>query len=235
MKILVLNPNTSKLVTKKIADAVNKVARKDVELVVEQIEHGPEALESYHDETLAYPYILEKVEKANAEGFNAIVLAAFCDPGIEALRERSAIPIYGAEETTLSIALLLGNKFSILTEKKHKESVKRQHVRKLGLEQRFAGVRALNMGVVEIAEKGEQVLERGIELGKKMIIEDGAEVIVMGCASMAGYQDELAEKLGVPILDPVTITYKVAEGLADIQTVHSKVGLYATPEPKKWV
>jgi allantoin racemase len=90
------------------------------------------------------------------------------------------------------------------------------------------------MGVVEIAEKGEQVLERGIELGKKMISEDGAEVIVMGCASMAGYQDELAGKLGVPILDPVTITYKVAEALAEIGTVHSKVGLYATPEPKKW-
>lgn len=235
MKILVLNPNTSKLVTQKIADAVNKVARKDVEHVVEQIEHGPEALESYHDETLAYPYILERVEKANAERFSAIVLAAFCDPGIEALRERSAIPIYGTEETTLSIALLLGNKFGILTEKKHKESVKRQHVRKLGLEQRFAGVRALNMGVVEIAEKGEQVLERGIELGKKMIVEDGAEVIVMGCASMAGYQDELAKKLGVPILDPVTITYKVAEGLADIQTMHSKIGLFATPAPKKWI
>ena len=91
------------------------------------------------------------------------------------------------------------------------------------------------MRVVEIAEKGEQVLERGTELGKKMIEEDGAEVIVMGCASMAGYQNKLAEKLGVPILDPVTITYKVVEGLADIQTVPSKIGLYATPAPKKWV
>jgi allantoin racemase len=214
---------------------VRKVARKDVELVVERIEHGPEALESYHDETLAYPYILEKVEKANTEGYSAIVLAAFCDPGIEALRERSVIPIFGTEETTLSVALLLGHKFGILTEKKHKESVKRQHVRKLGLEQRFAGVRALDMSVVEIAEKGAQVLERGIELGEKMIREDGAEVIVMGCASMAGYQDELSEKLGIPILDPVTITYKIAEGLAEIGIVHSKAGLYAVPKPQRWI
>ena len=107
------------------------------------------------------------MEKANAKGFSAIVLAAFCDPGIEALRERSAIPIYGTEETTLSIALLLGNKFSILTEKKHKESVKRQHVRKLGLEQRFAGVRALNMGVVEIAEKVLRFWNAASSSGKK--------------------------------------------------------------------
>jgi allantoin racemase len=235
VKILILNPNTSELVTEKIAEAVRKVAREDADYVVERIEHGPEALESYHDETLAYPYILEKVERANAEGFSAVVLAAFCDPGIEALRERSAIPVFGTEETTLAIALLLGNKFSILTEKKHKESVKRQHVRKLGLEQRFAGVRALDMGVVEIAEKGEQVLKRGIQLGRKMIEEDGAEVIVMGCASMAGYQDELSKALGVPILDPVTITYKVAEGLAEVGIRHSKIGLFAEPAPKKWI
>jgi len=188
VKILVLNPNTSKLVTKKIEDAVKKVARKDVEYVVEQIEHGPEALESYHDETLAYPYILEKVEKANAKGFSAIVLAAFCDPGIEALRERSAIPIYGTEETTLSIALLLGNKFSILTEKKHKESVKRQHVRKLGLEQRFAGVRALNMGVVDKVLLSEALDEEKIEEFEKAAEKVGSEVVLISVETREGVQ-----------------------------------------------
>ena len=49
MKILILNPNTSELVTEKIAEAVRKVARADADYVVERIAHGPEALESYHD------------------------------------------------------------------------------------------------------------------------------------------------------------------------------------------
>lgn len=233
MKILVLNPNASEMVTKKIETAVRKVARKDVEVVVDKLPHGPEVLESYYDEALATPYSIEKVKWANQEGFDAVIIAAFCDPGIEALKEISDIPVYGTEEAAFSAALLLGNKFAILTEKKQKESVKAQHVRKLGLESRFANVRALGMGVVEIGEDEEKVKQRGIELAQYMIDEDKAEVIIMGCASMAGYSQEMEAKLGVPILDPVTVTYKMVEALTELGIKHSKIGLFARPAEQK--
>lgn len=234
MKILVLNPNTSRLVTDKIEKVVRKVARKDVEVVVDCLEHGPEVLESYYDEARATPYSIEKVQQANREGFDAVIIAAFCDPGIEALKEISDIPVYGTEEAAFSAALLLGNKFAILTEKKQKESVKAQHVRKLGLESRFANVRALGMGVVEIAEDERKVIDRAVELSRRMIDEDKAEVIIMGCASMAGYSAELEEKLQVPILDPVSVAYKMVEGLTELGIRHSKIGLFARPAEQKW-
>ena len=66
-----------------------------------------------------------------------------------------------------------------------------------------------------------------------MVEEDGAEVIIMGCASMAGYSADLERELGVPVLDPVAVTLKVVEGLTEIGVRHSKIGLYATPEPKR--
>ncbi len=234
MRILVLNPNTSRLVTEKIEKVIRKVARKDVEVVVDCIEHGPEVLESYYDEARATPYSIEKVQEANRDGFDAVIIAAFCDPGIEALKEISDIPVYGTEEAAFSAALLLGNKFAILTEKKQKESVKAQHVRKLGLESRFANVRALGMGVVEIAEDERKVIDRAIELSRRMIDEDKAEVIIMGCASMAGYSAELEEKLQVPILDPVSVAYKMVEGLTELGIRHSKIGLFARPAEQKW-
>ncbi len=235
MKILVLNPNTSEMVTKKIEMAVMAVARKDVEVTVDRIEHGSEVLESYYDEAISAPYIIEKVKQANRAGYDAIIIAAFCDPGIEALKEISDVPVYGTAETTFSVALLLGNKFAILTEKKHKESVKIQQVRKMGLESRFAGVRALGMGVMDIGEEEEKVKIRGIEAARQMIEQDKAEVIIMGCASMAGYSQEMEDVLGVPILDPVTVTYKVVEGLTELRIMHSKIGLYATPAEQKWL
>ena len=234
MKIYVLNPNTSELVTEKVRNVLMTVARKDVEVTVDQIDCGPEVLESYYDEAMAAPYIVEKIKRANDDGYDAVVLAAFCDPVLEALKEISDIPVYGIEEATFSVALLLGNKFAILTEKKHKESVKVQHVRKLGLESRFANVRALDMGVVEIAEDGKKVLERGIEVSQRMINEDKAEVIIMGCASMAGYSKELEDALGVPVIDPVTTAYKLVEALTELGIRHSKKGLYAKPVAQKW-
>jgi allantoin racemase len=229
MRILVLNPNTSSAVTARIEEVVRRVAAPGTDVVVRQIAHGPDVLESYYDESIAAPHIIEAVRQANDEGFHAVVLAAFCDPAIEAAREVSSIPIFGLEETTLAVALLLGNTFGILTEKPHKTAVKAQHVRKMGLESRFAAVRSLGMGVAEIAADPERVKRVGLDIARRMVEQDGAEVIVMGCASMAGYSDDLEQELGVPVLDPVAVTFKVAEALTQIGIRHSKRGLYATP------
>lgn len=233
MKILVLNPNTSAAVTARVAAVVHKIARPETQAVVTQVSRGPEALESCYDESVASPFILEAVQAANRDGYDAVVLAAFCDPALEAVKEISTVPVYGLEETAFSVALLLGNKFGILTEKKHKVAVKQQHVRKHGLESRFASVRPLNMGVTEMAADPEKVRNAGIEIGHRMVEEDGAEVIILGCASMAGHAEEMERALGVPILDPVAVTFKVAEALTEIGIHHSKIGLYALPALKK--
>ena len=233
MNILILNPNTSKLVTQKINDIIKRIARKDVNAVVTQIEAGPESLESYFDEIQAGPYIIKSVTGAQ-DKFDSVLLAAFCDPCIEALKEISSIPIFVMEEVVFSSALLLGNKFGILTEKKHKEAVKVQHVRKMGLLSRFASVKALDMGVVEIAENPERAKERSIAIAKEMVYNDGAEVIILGCASMTGYSEELANEIGVPFLDPVITSYKIVEGLTDGGLCHSKKGLFSKPKNQKW-
>jgi allantoin racemase len=233
MRILVLNPNTSTAVTDRIEGVIRRIARPGTEVRISQIAHGPEVLESYYDECLASSSILESVIEAGRGGYDAIVLAAFCDPALEAAKEISSIPVYGLEETSFSAALLLGNKFGILTEKKHKVAVKQQHVRKHGLQDRFASVRPLNMGVAEIATEPENVKRTGIEICRKMVEEDGAEVIILGCASMAGYADEVQQAVGVPILDPVAVTFKTAEALTEIGVRHSKIGLYARPAPQK--
>lgn len=175
MKILVLNPNTSEIVTQKVAAVIDRIKRPDTIVVTKSVPHGPVSLESFYDEALATPYSIECVKQANEEGFDAVINAAFCDPGIEALKEISDIPVYGLEECAFSAALLYGNKFGILTEKKHKESVKSREVRKHGLESRFAGVKALNMGVVEMAEQPEKVKEVGIQVAKDLI-DNGADV-----------------------------------------------------------
>jgi allantoin racemase len=233
MKLLVLNPNTSSIVTEKVAGVIRRIAHADTEYVVRQIAHGPEALESYYDESIAAPYILEAVKEANQQGFDALILAAFCDPVLEAVKEISNIPVYGIEEASFSTALLLGDKFGILTEKKQKEAVKIQHVRKHGLLERFAGVRALNLGVVEIGNNPAKVKEIGITICRKLVEEDKAEVIILGCASMAGYDRDIEQAVGVPVLDPVAVTFKLVEGLTSLGVHHSKIGVFALPSPSK--
>jgi len=71
-------------------------------------------------------------------------------------------------------------------------------------------------------------------LAHRMVEEDGAEIIIMGCAAMAGYSDELEHELRFPVLDPLKVTLKVTEALVDLGLTHSRIGLYASPTPREF-
>ncbi|NLE76225.1 MAG: aspartate/glutamate racemase family protein [Chloroflexi bacterium] len=235
MRILIINPNTSQAITDKVRAVAQKVKRSDCEITAICPEHGPVTIESSFDEAYAIAPTIDLVKKANEEGqYDAIILACFCEVGVEAAREVSAIPVLGMEEPTLAMALVLGEKFGIMTEKAPRVPMKVRHIRRYGLMERLASVRPLGLGVAELNAdpKGTQAL--GMALARQMIEEDHAEVIIMGCAAMAGYSDEIQRELGIPVLDPMTVSLKVAEAIVDMKQTHSRVGLYAPPAPKEF-
>ena len=69
--------------------------------------------------------------------------------------------------------------------------------------------------------------EKLIEMAKEMINE-GAELILIGCTAIlpalgVGSTQRLSEKLGIPIIDPVGITIKVADMLVSLNLSQSKL------------
>ena len=75
-----------------------------------------------------------------------------------------------------------------------------RYLRQMGLTDRFAGERPLEMSVAETAS-GEKTLERMIDVARQLKEQDGAEAIVMGCAGMARHRRPLEEAIGVPVID----------------------------------
>jgi allantoin racemase len=232
MKIFVINPNTSQTMTDHIREALEAVKRSDTELTVTCPDRGPETIESAYDEAFAIPPTLGLVKKANDEGYDAVILACFSDPGLEAAREVSVIPVIGIEESTLHIAAMLGAKFSILTPRKQRIPSKCEHVHIRGLSHFLASVRSLDLTVAETDSDPAKTKQRLMDVAKIAVEEDGAEVIVMGCAGMAGYAREIEETLSVKVLDPAAVALKTAEAMADLGLTHSKAGLFATPPEK---
>lgn len=229
MKILLINLNTSKTITDKMRDVVLKIKRSDTEVEVVCPDSGPTAIDSSYDEAYAVPAMLEVVRKANNHDFDAIILGCFCDAGVEAAREISDIPVIAMEEATLALAITLGSKFSIMTEKQPRVAMKELHIRRAGLLDRLASIRPLGLSVAELDAKPEETKHKGLCLAKKMVDEDGAEVIIMGCAAMAGYSESIEQEVRVPVLDPTAVAFKWAEMVVDLGLTHSKVGLYHTP------
>jgi allantoin racemase len=233
-KILIINPNTSVQMTEKIKAVAEAAKGPTCQVTVVCPQRGPVTIESSYDEAYAIAPTIDLVRQANEADYDAIILACFCEVGVEAAREISSIPVLGLEEATLSIALLLGEKFGIMTEKRPRVAMKVRHIRRYGLLERLAAVRPLERSVAELAADPEGTKAAGLALARRMIEEDGAEVIIMGCAAMAGYSDDLERELGIPVLDPLKVSLKVTEALVDLGLTHSRLGLYAPPSPKEF-
>jgi len=234
MKIMVINPNTSASMTDHIRAELSKIKRSDTELDVVCPEKGPLTIESSYDRSLAVPELLKLVKKANDEKYDGVIINGFGDPGLESAREISTILVSGIEETVLHIASMLGAKFSIMTPVKNLMPNKYQEVRHYKLEQWLASVRTTEMKVAEVDADPQRAKNKIMEVAKLAVEEDGAEVIILGCAAMLGYADEISRSLGVTVLDPTSVTLKITEGMIDAGIVHSKKGLFAAPPEKEY-
>ncbi|MGD9002182.1 MAG: aspartate/glutamate racemase family protein [Anaerolineae bacterium] len=233
MRIFVINPNTSESMTDHIRRELERIKRPDTELNVVCSEYGPITIESAYDEALAQPATLERVQQANEQGYDAVILACFSDPGLDAAKEISEIPVIGIEEATMHMAAMLGHKFSITTSGYNRVPTRELHARERGLENSFASTMVLEMSVAEMDAKPEKAKARILEVARKAIAEEGTEVIILGCAGLAGYAEDVERELGVVVLDPTSVALKVAEAMVDLGLRHSKVRRYARPPAKE--
>jgi allantoin racemase len=89
------------------------------------------------------------------------------------------------------------------------------------------------MSVLEMDSNPQKAKEKIIELARKAVKEDRAEVIILGCAGLAGYSEDIERELGVVVLDPSSVALKVAEAMVDLGLHHSKVGRFSFPPAKE--
>jgi len=109
-----------------------------------------------------------------------------------------------------------------------------------GLEKKLASFRVLNFTVNRM-RKDRKGLERAIEREARLATEeDGAEVITLGCTVEAGFSTRLMQRLDIPVVDPVIVSFKYAELLADLYSKlglsHSKIfGYESPPKEEGWL
>jgi allantoin racemase len=224
--ICVINPNSSETMTAHLERTLDEVRAPTTRLRVVRAPDGPPSIESAFDEAQAIPPMLRLVASAETDGCDAIVIACFADPGLHAAREIASIPVVGMEEAALHVAAMLGHRFTILTTRAARVPAKRDHVAALGLEARLASIRPLGMGVLELDAEPARAEARIMDVGRAAVEEDGAEVLVLGCAGLAGYGRQLTATFGAAVVDPATVALKIAESLAVLRLAHSKRGLY---------
>ena len=223
MKILCINPNSSPEVTEAIEEICRKYALSETEIEVKCIKEAPSGIESYHDAAISEKYLLDKFEKWK-EKYDGFIVACHSDIGVDLLRELTDKPVIGIGEASMLLALPLGHKFSILSLKRKKIPQKEDLVKKYGFENRCASIRATGLGVVaNYKEKKEKLIQEG----EKAVKEDGAEVLILGCAGMTGLDKEIEKIVGVPTIDGVISALMLVESFIRYGVLTSKIGKYS--------
>ncbi len=209
-RILVINPNSNDAVTKGLETALAPLAFKDgPEIVCMTLKEGPFGVETQADaESVTLPLRrLVEADKTSA----AFVIACYSDPGLHVCREGTTRPVFGIAESGVLTALSRGNRFGVLAIKQRSIPRHIRYLRQMGLMDRLAGERPLEMSVAETAS-GEGTLAKMIEVGRALKDQDGADVIVMGCAGMARHRRPLEDALGIPVIDPTQAAVAMALG-----------------------
>ena len=213
-EIVVINPNSNPAVTAGFDAALAPLRFADGPTIrCVTLEDGPFGVETQeHTEQVTIP-LRRLVERDTAA--SAFVIACYSDPGLHVCREGTKRPVFGIAESALLTALARGDRFGVIAIGQGSMPRHQRYVRQMGLTERFAGERPLNMSVAESAS-GTGTLARMIEVGGELVRQDGADVIVMGCAGMARHRRALEEALGVPVVDPVQAAVTMAIGAVQI-------------------
>ncbi len=232
MKIKAINPNTTLEMTENIGSVANKYTGEDTEVVAVSPEKGPVTIESYYDDYLAVPGLLEEIKKDRDE-YDAFINACWGDPGINACREVTEKPVVGIAEGSMYVANMLGAKFSVATIIPRAKDFIEAAVTKTGLEKKCASVRCTELTVMETESTRDAAAEALLEASWQAIEEDEAEVICLGCAGMGGLDEQLEEELPVPVVDSVGAAAVLAEGLVQLGKTTSQIRTFKDPEAKE--
>jgi allantoin racemase len=230
VKLLVVNPNSSETVTAAIMESARRAAATGTELVGVTTKGGTRNIDSAVGDYLSGAYMIRTcLEAVRLHRPDAVVLAGFGRVGIDALKEALAIPVVSISEASMALACLLGHRFTTLTMLEQFIPYQQDLVRLFGFEAKCASVRAINVNVEECVTNRAETLRQLQAQIQRIVAEDRAEVVILACAGLCGYDAELSRLAGIPVLDPVAVGVKTAESLVALGLVQSKIRKFAHP------
>jgi len=228
MKILVINPNTTVSMTKKIGIAARAVARGDTEIIATNSQNGPPSIQGYLDVATCIPGLLDEIKRH--PDVDAIVVACFDDTGVDAVRCLVDVPVIGIGEAAYHMASMIATQFSVITTLSKSVSGLQSNLNRYGLAARCVKVRATDIPVLKLEENDPDTIDKIRSEIRAAIDEDGAEAIALGCAGMADLMERLSQEFGLPVVDGVASAVTMAEALVASGLSTSKIGTYASPE-----
>ncbi|MFW6137621.1 MAG: aspartate/glutamate racemase family protein [Spirochaetota bacterium] len=237
MKIRIIAPIITDQFNREILKEAAAFKSEGTQIDVVNLKKGPASIESFYDDVLASPHIVEEAVRAQKEGRHAVFIDCFGDPGVAASREMVAIPVAGGFQPAALTASLISSRWSVITILKRLAPAVRENAGNLGVEANIASIRSVDIPVLELSDK-EILQNRLLQQIEQAVQKDGAQAVVLGCTGMIGLAGNLQEAMKkkgvpVPVVDPTAAAIGYLELLVRSGISQSKITYPFPPEKER--
>jgi allantoin racemase len=209
-RIALLNPNTSTGATATMMASARRVVPVGVHIEGRTVGEGPELIADPQALAQAACVVEAAAPALVAEGFDAIIVAGFGDPGVAALNGSLGVPVTGLGEAGIAEAAQGGLRYAIVTVTPglHQSLVAAAHTH--AAPSQLAAVRYTQGALHGLMAKPEDLAAALLKACQDAIALDGAQSIVIGGGPLASAAQGIARRLHVRVVDPVGAAVRLA-------------------------
>jgi allantoin racemase len=209
MRLLLINPNTTEALTDKVVAAA-RVAMPTVEIIATTGRFGAHYISSRASYAVASHATLDCYANHKA-GCDAVLLACFGDPGFEALREISPIPVIGLVDVACAEAGKNRRRFSIVTGGERWGPMLTEMIQIRGMQPQLASIRTVAPTGGDIAANPAAAYALLTETCRRCMEDDGAEAVILGGAGLLDIAHVIQPELSIPVICSVVAGFNAAK------------------------
>jgi allantoin racemase len=214
--VLLINPNTSVATTRTMQRLARLSLPPGFALESATVAHGASIITSDAELASAIEQVVA-IGRARTSDVAAIVIAAFGDPGVAALRAEVAVPVIGIGEAAMRLAAEGGRRFGIATITQALKASIGSAVAQHGLAQYFTGCQVPPTEPARLAADPAR-LDAYLEAAVSACIADGAEAVVIGGGPLAESAARIAGRFDVPVISPIDAAMRAVAWHTPTQT-----------------
>ena len=230
MKLLVINPNISHSVTALIAAEARRAAGPGTDIVPVTAPFGVAYIETVSEATIG-AYAAMTLYAEHGAGCDAVLIAAFGDPGLVAVREIAPVPVVGIAEAAFAAAGEIAQRFSIVAISERIALWYRECAAINDVRGNLASIRTLSAPLRDIGSVQEDHEAALLALCSRIVDEDAADAVILAGAPLAGLGRRISGRLPVPLVDGVSSGVRLAEARVRVSPSPGEaVGFLPPPE-----
>jgi allantoin racemase len=185
MRLLIINPNTSAAMTDKVAAKASSMLPPGTEIIAATGRFGPRYIASRASFAVAGHAALDAFAE-HGRGCNAVLLACFGDPGLDAIRELAPMPVISLIDASCAEAGAGGRRFSIVTGGERWGPMLTEMLAQRGLSAQLASIKTVAPTGGDIARDPEGSAALLAQACRQCAEEDGAGAVILGGAGLIG-------------------------------------------------